>query len=453
MALDQFVSAVQTLSTQGNYAELCDHLNKSQELLVRNPSQLDSVLEILDMSSHSLGYLAVLMAKLGQENLENFGDVLAKCDSFVSACNLDQIRFSPNSLSDLCHQLTNELVKRDCAIRGISIVSRAVRKLQVTPTCLTPAHSDLAKLCLVSKCFSPALQFLDVDINQISKENGQFDAQYLLLYYYYGGCIYTALKRFERAFYMFEIAVTCPTAAVSHIMLEAYKKYQLVGLLVHGDKPKSFKENLALPKYTSPIVGKFLKPLCSAYHELVTAYYNSNNSSELSSTVSKYTELLNADNNMGLVQQVVASQTRTNIRRLTRTFITLSLADLASRVGLSSPQEVEKELVGMIEAGSIHATISQQDGMVRFDTNPESYSSPKMLQLLEEEVRLAMMLDKQVTQLEEDMMVSPAYVKKMAGVRGEEDEEGGGGGNRMAASSSGSNAVSSGSSKLPGYSM
>ena len=38
--------------------------------------------------------------------------------------------------------------------------------------------------------------------------------------------------------------------------------------------------------------------------------------------------------------KVVASQTRTNIRRLTRTFITLSLADLASRVGLATPQEV-----------------------------------------------------------------------------------------------------------------
>merc|ERR1712226_366819 len=78
---------------------------------------------------------------------------------------------------------------------------------------------------------------------------------------------------------------------------------------------------------------------------------------------------------------------------------------------------------GMIEAGSIHATISQADGMVRFDTNPESYSSSDMLRMLEEEVNLAMVLDKQVVTMEEEMMVSPAFVKKMAGVRGEEDEE------------------------------
>ena len=41
--------------------------------------------------------------------------------------------------------------------------------------------------------------------------------------------------------YALQVCVTTPTAAVSHIMLEAYKKYLLVGLLVHGDKPKASK--------------------------------------------------------------------------------------------------------------------------------------------------------------------------------------------------------------------
>ena len=37
------------------------------------------------------------------------------------------------------------------------------------------------------------------------------------------------------------MTVTCPTAAVSHVMLEAYKKYLLLTLIVHGDKPKVIK--------------------------------------------------------------------------------------------------------------------------------------------------------------------------------------------------------------------
>ena len=427
MSLDQFVNAVTTLSSQANYAELCDHLNKSQEVLQRNPGQLDRVLDSLDPCAHSLGYLAALVARLGQvgdNEPELWNDLMGKCDNFVSVCNDDQIRFSPNSLSDLCHILTSELVKRGpaIAIRGISILVRAVRKLQVTSTSLTPVHADLAKLCLMTKCLSPALPFLDADINLICRENGQFDAVYLLLYYYYGGCIYAALKKFDRALFFFEVCVTTPTAAVSHIMLEAYKKYQLVGLLVHGDKPKSFKDNFSLPKFTSPLVGKFLKPLCSAYSELVSAY-TANNQAELRAAVTKHQEVFTADNTMGLVRQVMSSQVRSSIRRLTRTFITLSLADLATRVGLSSPQEVEAELVSMIQAGSIQARISQQDGMVSFDTNPDSFSSPAMLGLLEAGVSAAICLDRQVTSMEEEMMLSPAYVKKTSGTRTEEDEE------------------------------
>ena len=47
------------------------------------------------------------------------------------------------------------------------------------------------------------------------------------------------------------------------------------------------QDNLALPKYTSPIVAKFLKPLCVAYTDLVTAY-NTNNAAELRTTINKY---------------------------------------------------------------------------------------------------------------------------------------------------------------------
>ena len=60
-------------------------------------------------------------------------------------------------------------------------------------------------------------------------------------------------------------------------MLEAYKKFLLVTLIVHGDKTKDLT---SLPKYTSPVINKYLKPLCASYQELVVAYY-SNQTAEL----------------------------------------------------------------------------------------------------------------------------------------------------------------------------
>lgn len=137
--------------------------------------------------------------------------------------------------------------------------------------------------------------------------------------------------------------------AVSHIMLEAYKKYILVSLILHGKVQP-------LPKYTSQIVGRFIKvrtdrhlhhllfsivlaylvfysfifyffnfliffyylqPLSNAYHELAQVY-TTNNPSELRSLVNKHSETFTRDNNTGLVKQCLSSLYKKNIQRLTK---------------------------------------------------------------------------------------------------------------------------------------
>jgi len=90
---------------------------------------------------------------------------------------------------------------------------------------------------------------------------------------------------------------------------------------------------------------------------------------------------------MGLAKQVLASLTKKNIQRLTKTFITLSLSDVASRVQLNGPADAETLILNMIEDGEIFATINQKDGMVVFKEDPEKYNSPTMLQRLRHEVK------------------------------------------------------------------
>ena len=58
-AMENFVMNVQTLSSQGNFSELNEFLQKNMEILVRNPAHLSNVLETLDVQQHSLGVLAV----------------------------------------------------------------------------------------------------------------------------------------------------------------------------------------------------------------------------------------------------------------------------------------------------------------------------------------------------------------------------------------------------------
>lgn len=412
-ALEQFVNNVRTLSAQGNFRELCDLLNKSTEVLMKNGQHLDNVLETLDLQQHSLGVLAVLCVKFSLPALATTPDhhelLFAQAQEFIIGCNGEQVRFAPDTYAELCHLLTHSLVELKLPLRGIDLMRRAIRKIQLFDSQLTSIHADLCQLCLLAKCFKPALEFLNTDITSISQEGGQFDAKYFLLYYYYGGMIYTALKNYDRALYFFEVAITTPAMAVSHVMLEAYKKYILVSLILHG-------KVLNIPKYTSQVVGRFIKPLSQAYHDLATAYAT-NNSDELRTAINKYQESFARDSNTGLTKQVIASLYKKNIQRLTKTFLTLSLSDVASRVQLSGPGEAEKYILNMIEDGEIFATINQKDGMVIFHDDPEKYNSPAMLRRLEEEMAVCTDLDRKVQTMEEDIMVNPQFVKKSCGTQ------------------------------------
>nr|CAG4648612.1 EOG090X04TU [Polyphemus pediculus] len=285
----------------------------------------------------------------------------------------------------------------------------------------------------MAKNLKPALEFMDVDTTDISMENGSFDAKHFLSYYYYGGVIYAALKNFERSLYGFEIVLTTPASAVSHIMLEAYKKYILVSLILHGKVEP-------LPKYTSQVVNRLIKPMSAIYLEIASVF-GSNKPSTLETLLNKHKETLERDCNWGLAKQVQESLYKKIIQRLTQTFLTLSLNDMALRVQLPNVAEAEKLVLTMIEEGEIYASISQKDGMVLFHENPDKYDSSSTVDRFQKEVNICIELDVQVQRMEESICVNPVYVKKATGIVMEEEE------GRSSAS------LQSGSSKTPSFSM
>ncbi|GAB1296164.1 COP9 signalosome complex subunit 3 [Apodemus speciosus] len=430
-ALEQFVNSVRQLSAQGQMTQLCELINKSGELLAKNLSHLDTVLGALDVQEHSLGVLAVLFVKFSMPSVPDFETLLSQAQLFISTCNGEHIRYAtdtcwalPSANKCTCGKKTDHsedaqhlemdveimldriTVWPDMAspLRGIGILKQAIDKMQMNTNQLTSVHADLCQLCLLAKCFKPALPYLDVDMMDICKENGAYDAKHFLCYYYYGGMIYTGLKNFERALYFYEQAITTPAMAVSHIMLESYKKYILVSLILLGKVQQ-------LPKYTSQIVGRFIKPLSNAYHELAQVY-STNNPAELRSLVNKHSEAFTRDNNMGLVKQCLSSLYKKNIQRLTKTFLTLSLQDMASRVQLSGPQEAEKYVLHMIEDGEIFASINQKDGMVSFHDNPEKYNNPAMLHNIDQEMLKCIELDERLKAMDQEITVNPQFVQK-----------------------------------------
>ncbi|OAY67946.1 COP9 signalosome complex subunit 3 [Ananas comosus] len=95
----------------------------------------------------------------------------------------------------------------------------------------------------------------------------------------------------------------------------------------------------------------------------LSACYASGKYSDLEAFIQSNVEKFQSDNNLGLVKQVLSSLYKRNIQRLTQTYLTLSLQDIANAVQLKTPKEAEMHVLRMIQDGEIFATINQKDGM------------------------------------------------------------------------------------------
>ena len=169
----------------------------------------------------------VLTTRLQNSPINDWDDLFNRIAIFILECNGEQIRYSANNFAELCHLFADQLVsvlrisssnnhlparkpltianlcfilliaiqiQRNTAIVGIPALLKAITKIQLSETSLTSVHADVCKLCLASKCFSPAVNnLLNIDYVDIAKEATQ-DPKHILLFFYYGGMIFTALK-------------------------------------------------------------------------------------------------------------------------------------------------------------------------------------------------------------------------------------------------------------------
>ncbi|WVZ00212.1 hypothetical protein V8G54_026281 [Vigna mungo] len=253
------------------------------------------------------------------------------------------------------------------------------------------------------------------------------------------------MKRFQKALDLLHNVVTAPMSVINAIAVEAYKKYILVSLIRNGQFSTS------LPKYSSSAAQRNLKNFCqsdfinttllrsflvfkseerywhlvllsspeaghqfesniSPYVELANTYGNGK-IAELEAFVKTNAEKFESDNNLGLVKQVVSSMYKRNIQRLTQTYLTLSLQDIANTVQLNSPKEAEMHVLQMVD-GEIYATINQKDGMVRFLEDPEQYKTCEMIEHIDSSIQRIMALSRKLTAMDEQISCDQLYLSK-----------------------------------------
>ncbi|KAL3723002.1 hypothetical protein ACJRO7_035225 [Eucalyptus globulus] len=401
-SIENLVTQIQGLSgSVDDIAHLHNILKIADESLHAEPSALSSVLDQVDPAKHSLGYLYFLEAfTFGPVSKEQALTLIPILARFINCCDAQQIRFAPDKFVSVCKRFKDHVLLIESPLRGVSPMRAAVRKLQTTSEHLTTLHPDFLLLCILSKSYNIGLSVLEDDIFDVDQPRDLF------LYCYYGGMICIGQKRFRKALELLHNVVTAPMNTINAIAVEAYKKYILVSLIHYGQFSTS------LPKYASSAAQRNLKNFCQPYIELATTY-SSGKIAEFKVYVDTNREKFDNDKNLGLVKQVVSSMYKHNIQRLTQTYLTLSLQDIANTVQLGSPKEAEMHVLQMIQDGEIFATINQKDGMVRFLEDPEQYKTCQMIERIDSSIQRIMTLSRKLNAMDELMSYDPLYLSKV----------------------------------------
>lgn len=417
-SLDNVLAQVQGLSSSPeDLTHLLSLLKQCEEsIAAKPPARLLAALSFLDPALHSLGYLYILEAQssgsMSKDQAESF---LATITHFVNVCSKDQIRLAPEKFTILCRRIKDTALQLHSSMRVVLPLQTAIIKLQPSPQYLTALHADFFLVCLLAKCYKSALTILDEQIFDIDPKKCLLSSRDFLLYCYYGGMLYIGLKQFGRALECFHHAITAPANVLSAIVVESYKKYVLVALIHIGQVP-------AFPKYTPSVSQRYLKTCTQDYLELANCF-SSRNIGDLQHCVGSHEDSFRKDSNLGLVKQVVSSLYKRNIQRLTQTYVTLSLEDIASTVQLASSKEAELYILRMIQEGEIFATINQKDGMVCFHEDPEQYKTREIAHKMDLQLRQIMSLEQKVTSMDEQISCDQAYLSRVGRERSRYDLE------------------------------
>lgn len=381
-------------------------LKQADNMLHANAGILGAVVQNLDPVQHSLGLMYILNAQgrtlLGQQRDPSFTDNVAR---FLRVCSASQIKLAPEVFCHLCRTFKDNLVASGNPRAGVLPLRDALRKVQPSKEHLSPVHADFMQLCLLSKCYNAATSVLDDDVYNVDPHETFLTPTDFYLYCYYGGMVCIGRKSYCKALDLFLQGLTAPAVLVNAITVATYKKYVLVSLLHAGQLSP-------LPKFTAARVKQVVEQECRAYHELATAF-TSHNVQKLHSSVEQLQPTFTTDNNMGLVKQVVQCFVKNNIQRLTQTFLTLSLQDIATNTGLPNAQQAELYILRMIEAGEIHAQISEKDGMVHFLEDPEQFSNAAIATRIDQHIQQCKKLADKMQTVHDMVSCDRQYLNKI----------------------------------------
>ncbi|KAI0795629.1 hypothetical protein C8Q75DRAFT_712166 [Abortiporus biennis] len=352
-------------------------------------------LNALDPEFNTIGCLWILVARLNS-NQTPYPDARI-IEQFCKRFKPQHAKHASDKVTALANSIYRIAQASNNLRYALEPLYELVTRYPPTRSHLTTIHPLFLSVCVATQSFQAALPVLLHPIMEIDTSISNITYNDNLQYHYAGGIAFGALKRWKEAEEFFEICVTAPGQAPAAIQLEALKKLTLVQLILYG-------KALPTPKYTHSTLVRLLKS--SPYGTLSRSYPLS--VPTLSQLIHKDIETFNNEKNMGLVQQAIERAPRWLISKLTSTYLTLGLDDIAKEVGGITPDEVRTTILRMIELGEINAKISA-DGTVTFADSQVTVTKAEVDKALLQ----AQEQSKVLLQLERAMNLNKDYLTKV----------------------------------------
>lgn len=406
-------TTILNLSGEQTVSELINYLDEKRTDIIKMPvEERMQALERMNPRVNTLGVLGLLMpdarsfktfpADHEAAFLRHAGNFLRLGDPTMFRRKISDVYTVGRTFARLC--ITGRKPKA-----GILALRAAIRAIaRRDPRKLTPLHAQFVLLCILAKSHDVALEVVEQPFDDVETKWTGFQMLDFLTYHYYAAKVCCVMDRFDRALELLQAVVTAPCAdnAVSKVQIEAYKKYVLVSLLVHG-------RLVQLPRTTGEPVKRAISalPKNGGYAKLAEIFERKD-ITKLGQFVAGESRTFQSDENWGLVKRVLSARAKRNVQQLNRTFVTLSFAGIASNAKLEDAAAARKLVTQMVEDGELSATISAKDDMVSFaDPADVRVDTQAMAEKLKAKIHQAVSLTRRVRVLDRRLQLDDRLVR------------------------------------------
>ncbi|KAK7394083.1 hypothetical protein QQX98_013136 [Neonectria punicea] len=436
---------------------LRDHAVAVKQLMTAHrqaiAANVSKILAKIDPAEDSIVFLGVLSVALDPSHPPagiSRSSVLDETLRFLLNFNAQQIRYAGLPFRKLLESVaTGQLFS---PVVSIEVLATAMLRIDPSGSMFTSTHLMLVKYAYESSWIEPALKVLDCDITFYPNMAGQRDAKLLcepsiapaayisvdtgltdsvrttmvLEYNLLSGLCYMVRRDWAKAYRALERVITHPSRdrGVSKIMDEAYKRWVLVGLLKDGKEP-------ILPPYTSHSAKTTYNTLGLPYKS-VASLFSTPNAAQLKVEVEGNRQVWEDDNNLALVNEVVASYQKWQIINLRDIYKQISISQLrrvtlSAETGepLTSDQATTNLVREMIESNLLKGELLQgEDSYLKFRDDSDLMTETDFAREIAQHHHNIEALGTQYKTANERLSSSKEYVKHMVREQKRADKDG-----------------------------